>query len=167
MALGLGSNVGDRIGHLRDAVEGLSGPVEIVGVSSVYESAPVGYVDQPDFLNAVVVGRSELSPRRLLRLAHDLEERAGRGRPFPNAPRTLDVDILLRGEERIESVGLSVPHPRLLRRSFVLAPLAEVAGAWVDPVTGRTVEKLWEEHEDDLPPVRRHAPSSTIWRPSP
>lgn len=164
MVLALGSNQGDREGHLRRAVRDLTGHVRIDGVSSVYASAPVGFTDQPEFLNAVVVGRTGLGPEDLLDLAHRLEARAGRIRTFRNAPRTLDVDLVLHGSTIRDRVPPLLPHPRWTERAFVLAPLAEVAPGTVDPRTGRTVEAIWRDARHSLPEVRLHAPPDRLWR---
>lgn len=164
VALALGSNVGDRLGHLREAVEGLARVVQVDAVSSVYETDPVGYEDQPDFLNAVLVGVTGLGPRELLEAAHRLEAAAGRRRSFPDAPRELDVDLVLYGGLVVRGPDLTVPHPRWKERSFVLGPLADVAPGWVDPETGRTVEECWEDRREALPPLRRSAPPHALWR---
>lgn len=124
----LGSNLGDRLAHLRSAVEGLMAEgVEVVAVSRVYETEPVGGPEQGPYLNAVVAVDVDLLPRALLDLAHRLEEAAGRVRTVKDGPRTLDVDVLLVGDLTIEEPDLVVPHPRLGERGFVLAPLADVA----------------------------------------
>lgn len=152
VALALGSNLGDRIAHLRRAVTRLAeSGIELRGVSSVYESPPEGYVAQPDFLNAALVGRTRLSPGELLAVARRLEAEAGRERSFPNAPRPLDVDIVLYGDRVVTEAELRIPHERWRTRAFVLAPLREIAGDRRDPETGRTVESFW----DDLDAVRR------------
>lgn len=142
VALGLGSNVGDRIGHLQGAVESLAGAGGIEKVSSIYESPPAGYADQGDFLNLVVILRTGLTAGALLESLRAVEEKAGRRRPFRNAPRTLDIDIILFGDEVIRKPELSIPHPRWRERPFVLVPLLEVAPRWQDPVTGRSVREL-------------------------
>lgn len=164
VALALGSNLGDRLAHLRRAVKGLGdGGVEVRGVSSVYESAPEGYVDQPDFLNAALVGRTRLSPGDLLAVARRLEAEAGRERSFPNAPRPLDVDIVLYGDRVVTEPELRIPHERWRTRAFVLAPLREIAGELRDPETGRTVKSFWDDldavHREE---VRRVGPASAI-----
>ena len=127
--LGLGSNLGDRAGHLRRAVAALPG---VVGVSPVYETDPVGGPPgQPAFLNLVVALETDRSPRQLLDLAHALEQAAGRVRTVKDGPRTLDVDVLLVGDLRVDEPDLVVPHPRMWERRFVLAPLADLAGGEV------------------------------------
>lgn len=133
-------------------------------MSSIWESAAVGYEDQPDFLNAVVTVRADADLRALLRLARRLEDEAGRERPFPDAPRTLDVDILLAPGVTVDDHDLRVPHPRFRERAFVLLPLAEVAGSWVDPESGRTVEEIRRSNAPSLPPVTLYAPPSALRR---
>lgn len=171
VALALGSNLGDRMAALSGALAALEAHVAVDAVSSVYESAAVGGPDgQPDFLNAVAIGGTELEPGRLLDAVLDIEGRAGRRRTVPKAPRVLDVDIVLYGGLTLTRPdhaaerrgGLCIPHPRWKERSFVLAPLAEVAPDWTDPVTGRTVLELWTERRDDLPPVRVVASSHAL-----
>jgi 2-amino-4-hydroxy-6-hydroxymethyldihydropteridine diphosphokinase len=127
--LGLGSNLGDRLAHLQRAVEALAGTagIQVVAVSSVYETAPVGGPAQDDFLNAVAAVDTELAPRDLLAAAMTVEQLEERVRAVRWGPRTLDVDILLYGDERIAEPDLEIPHPRMQERAFVLAPLRDVA----------------------------------------
>jgi 2-amino-4-hydroxy-6-hydroxymethyldihydropteridine diphosphokinase len=125
--IGLGSNVGDRVHALSAAVRALHGVVTIDRLSSLWKTEPVGMRDQPDFLNAVLLGRTERAPRALLATLVDIEERSGRERRVPNGPRTLDLDLIAYGGATLEEPGLSIPHPRASRRRFVLAPLAEIA----------------------------------------
>lgn len=127
--LGLGSNLGDRLGFLRSALQGLTAvpAVGVAGVSRVYETAPVGGPQQGPYLNAVVALDTGLTPAELLSLAQALEVAAGRERNERWGPRSLDVDVLLVGDERVDTPELTVPHPRLRERGFVLAPLADVA----------------------------------------
>jgi 2-amino-4-hydroxy-6-hydroxymethyldihydropteridine diphosphokinase len=126
--VGIGSNLGDRLGHLRAAVRGLGDApgVTVAAVSPVYETAPVGGPPQPDYLNAVVALDTQLGPRALLELAQALERRARRRRAERFGPRTLDVDVLLVGAEHVDEPDLEVPHPRLHERGFVLAPLRDL-----------------------------------------
>jgi 2-amino-4-hydroxy-6-hydroxymethyldihydropteridine diphosphokinase len=137
--LGLGSNLGDRLGHLQGAVRGLAAAddVAVVAVSPVYETAPVGGPPQPDYLNAVVGLDTGRSARQLLELAQRLEGAAGRVRVERWGPRTLDVDVLLVGDETVHDADLEVPHPRLGERSFVLAPLADLDPDLAGPPPGR------------------------------
>ena len=126
--LGLGSNLGDRLTHLQHAIDALAGTsgITIVAVSSVYETAPVGGPEQDDYLNAVVAIDTDLDPHELLAAAMNVEQREDRIRSVRWGPRTLDVDVLLFGVERIETPDLVVPHPRMHERAFVLAPLLEL-----------------------------------------
>ena len=126
--LGLGSNLGDRLAHLQSVVDALAATpgVALVAVSRVYETEPVG-PDQPDYLNAVVALDTDLEPRALLELGQSLEDAAGRVRRERWGPRTLDVDVLLVGDEHVDEPDLEVPHPRLHDRRFVRVPLADVA----------------------------------------
>jgi 2-amino-4-hydroxy-6-hydroxymethyldihydropteridine diphosphokinase len=132
--LGLGSNLGDRLGHLKAAVGGLRAAerIEVLAVSKVYETDPVGGPEQGPYLNAVVAIETDLAPIALLRLAQGLEESARRVRAERNGPRTLDVDVLLIEGVTHDDPDLTVPHPRLHERGFVLAPLADVAPDLVD-----------------------------------
>jgi 2-amino-4-hydroxy-6-hydroxymethyldihydropteridine diphosphokinase len=130
--LGLGSNVGDRAAFLRGAVESLGSSV--VRVSPVYETDPVGGpVDQGPYLNLVVELRTDLAPRELLAVAQRLESGAGRVRDVRWGPRTLDVDVLLMDGVVLDTEELTVPHPRMWERRFVLAPLADLAPELVEP----------------------------------
>jgi 2-amino-4-hydroxy-6-hydroxymethyldihydropteridine diphosphokinase len=142
VAIALGSNLGDRDAHLRAALEALQPIVQSLRFSSFYDTAPVGVGDQPIFLNAAAVGETSLSARDLLGVLLAIEKRFGRERPYPGAPRTLDLDLILYGDDIIDSPELVVPHPRFRERRFVLEPLAEIAADWRDPVTGRTVSEL-------------------------
>ena len=126
--LGLGSNLGDRLAHLQGAVDGLAATegVTVVAASAVYETSPVGGPPQPDYLNAVVAVDTDRSARFLLNVAQRLEAAAERVRSGRWGPRTLDVDVLLVGDEEVHEPDLEVPHPRLHERAFVLVPLADV-----------------------------------------
>jgi 2-amino-4-hydroxy-6-hydroxymethyldihydropteridine diphosphokinase len=125
--LGLGSNVGDRLGYLELALGVLSDLDGELTVSPVYETEPIGGPEgQGKYLNCVVRLVSDLSARQMLDVAHALEELAGRVRTVPDGPRTLDVDVLLVGDDRICEPGLEVPHPRMFERGFVLAPLEDL-----------------------------------------
>jgi 2-amino-4-hydroxy-6-hydroxymethyldihydropteridine diphosphokinase len=142
VAIALGSNLGDREHYLRHAIAALAPVVHNVRVSTFHDTAPVGVGPQPTFLNAAAVGESELSALDLLRELLVIEQKYGRARPFPGAARTLDLDLILYGHAIEQSPELTLPHPRFRERRFVLAPLAEIAPDWRDPVTGRSVEEL-------------------------
>jgi 2-amino-4-hydroxy-6-hydroxymethyldihydropteridine diphosphokinase len=142
-AIALGSNLGDREAHLAFAVARLSSVLSNLRHSRWHDTAPVGVApDQPRYLNGVVVGDTALTARELLRELLAIEAAAGRTRPSPMAPRTLDLDLILFGTERIREAGLVVPHPRFRERLFVLEPLAEVAPGWIDPDSGEPVSAL-------------------------
>ncbi len=142
--IGLGANVGDPLGQLRAAIAAIGRlpATALVAVSSFYRTAPLGYVDQPDFLNAAVVIETTLEPLALLAALQAIEAAAGRRRSFPNAPRPLDLDLLLYDDRRIEAPGLAVPHPRLHERAFALAPLVELDPNAVIPGYGRARDLL-------------------------
>jgi 2-amino-4-hydroxy-6-hydroxymethyldihydropteridine diphosphokinase len=155
--VGLGSNLGDRRGHLRQAVDGLPG---VVAVSGVYETDPVGGPPgQGPYLNAVVELDTDLSPRELLDVAHRLEQAAARVRAERWGPRTLDVDVLLVGDLVVDEPDLQVPHPRLRDRAFVLVPLhdlaPEIAGPRPADASVRPAGRLpWPEAGPGAPPSR-------------
>lgn len=140
--LGLGANLGDPVAQLARAVAALCDEVRVDAVSSVWRSEPVGFAQQPDFYNLVVRGRTALDPLALLQRAREVEEALERRRPFPNAPRTIDVDLLAYGERVMRTEELTLPHPRLHLRGFVLHPLVEVAPEWRHPVLRRTAREL-------------------------
>ena len=130
-AIGLGSNLGDRAGHIQHAVGALTGMGGLVRVSSLYETAPVGGRKQGNYLNAVAVIDTELTPPELLQRCLEIERARGRERRERWGPRTLDLDILLYGRLAVTDQALTTPHPRLTQRRFVLEPLLE---AWPDAV---------------------------------
>ena len=143
VAIALGSNVGDRRAHLDYAVSKLRALLANLVVSPYYDTVPVGVVGpQAMFLNAAVVGETTLTARQLLDALLAIERERGRVRPFVNAPRTLDLDLILLGDVVLQEQGLVVPHPRFRERRFVLEPLAAVAPELRDPIGGRTVGEL-------------------------
>ena len=143
VAIALGSNLGDRRAHLEYAIDALALDLDDITISSFIETAPAGVGDEHGpYLNAVVVGRTRLPARDLLERLLEIEEERGRVRPYPMAPRTLDLDLILYGDEVIDESGLRVPHPQFRHRWFVLQPLAEIAPEMIDPVTGRMVAEL-------------------------
>lgn len=153
--VGLGANLGAAVATLASAFTALSGlpHTRLVARSSIYRSAPID-ADGPDYVNAVAQLRTALEPEALLAGLQAIEQAHGRERPYPNAPRTLDLDLLLYGSRRIEAPGLTVPHPRLHRRAFVLAPLAEIATALDIPGHGLVTKLLagvGEQRVDRLP----------------
>lgn len=141
--LSLGSNLGDRERHLQQTVECLdSAGLQVLRISSVFETDPVDKLDQPRFLNAVVEVRTTLLPRQLLARTSKLERRLGRKRLVDKGPRTIDIDILLYGAAIVNTRDLTLPHPRMTERRFVLEPLAELAPGLRHPVTRRTIAEL-------------------------
>jgi 2-amino-4-hydroxy-6-hydroxymethyldihydropteridine diphosphokinase len=132
----LGANLGDRLAALREGARLLAETLEDVRVSAVYETPPEGGADQPDYLNAVVAGEGDLSPRTALALARSIEAAQGRERPFAGAPRTLDVDVLFLGHVLVDEADLRIPHPRWQVRDFVGVPLMDVLPDMVDPESG-------------------------------
>jgi len=155
--IGLGSNLGDRLGYVKKAlgmIEGLR-ETRLVAVSSVYDTAPVGREDQPRFLNAVVEVATELGPAELLGALLAIEDRCGRVRRDVWGPRTLDLDLLVYGDVRVSSPDLTVPHPRLAERAFVLVPLAEIAPDLVVPGIDRDVSALVADLGDRTSEVTR------------
>ncbi|MFC1915644.1 2-amino-4-hydroxy-6-hydroxymethyldihydropteridine diphosphokinase [Chloroflexota bacterium] len=139
--LGLGSNMGDRQENLDRALEFLSQRLRMGKVSSIYDTEPVGNPDQPRFLNLVCQAYTRLAPTALLALAKGIESKLGRTGKS-NAPRTIDIDILLCGEQVIDTPELVIPHPKMTERAFVLVPLDEIATELVHPVSGKTIKEL-------------------------
>ena len=148
VAVALGSNLGDRDAHLDFATARLSTLLTDLRASSRHDTAPVD-VDhqQPRYLNAAVVGYTRLAPHSLLRALQEIEADRGRERPYTNAPRTLDLDLILFGDRVIDDGVLSVPHARFRQRLFVLRPLADVAPDAVDPISGLSIRVLLSQLE--------------------
>ncbi|MQY55295.1 MAG: 2-amino-4-hydroxy-6-hydroxymethyldihydropteridine diphosphokinase [Dehalococcoidia bacterium] len=140
--LGLGSNLGDRQANLARALKLLGERLHIELVSSLYETEPVDYTEQPLFLNAICRAQTELGPMQLLSLVKGIEASLGRVPSFPNAPRPIDIDIIFYGDRVMETPDLTIPHPRLEERAFVLIPLLEVAPDLRHPVSGEYIKDL-------------------------
>lgn len=161
--LGLGTNLGNRKKSLHRALELLSQHALIEKVSSIYETEPVGYKEEPLFLNAVCRISTELAPEPLLKLAKKIETELGRKPAFPNAPRPIDIDILFYDDEIVTDEDLTVPHLKLAERAFVLVPLAEIAPGLVHPVTGLMAQKMLADL-GRVTGVRKWAEAEDIWR---
>jgi 2-amino-4-hydroxy-6-hydroxymethyldihydropteridine diphosphokinase len=144
VAVALGSNLGDRHAAFAFAIERLSRILTNPQASSAIDTDPEGpgLADQPMYLNAAVIGETDLSARDLLDALLQIEQEFGRERPYPGAPRTLDLDLVLAGDDVVDTEGVTVPHPRFRTRFFVLGPLAEVGADLRDPVSGMTVAEL-------------------------
>ncbi len=140
--LALGTNLGNRQANLKIAKDRLSAGIEIVKESSIYETAPWGYTDQPQFLNQVIQVRTDFNPFILLWQLKIIERKMGRVKTFRNGPRLIDLDILFYEQRVIDKFYLQIPHPRLHERAFVLIPLAEIAPELIHPVLGLSVQEL-------------------------
>lgn len=140
--LGLGSNIGDRLQNLQAAINALEPDVHPVECSPVYETPPWGYFDQPNFLNQVVKAETELSPGELLRYLKEIEKDLGRQDSFLNGPRKIDLDIIFFDDAVIESPPITIPHPRMDDRGFVLLPLADLAPEFKHPVLDLSVQDM-------------------------
>jgi 2-amino-4-hydroxy-6-hydroxymethyldihydropteridine diphosphokinase len=146
--LSLGSNLGDRAAHLKGAIKRMDTLGKIMAVSSFYETEPVELTAQPWFLNCAVELDTEKMPKQLLASIFDIEKEMGRRRVQKKGPRTVDIDILLFGNSIIKAKGLTIPHPAMHDRRFVLEPLAEIAPEIRHPIFKRTIREL----RDALPP---------------
>jgi 2-amino-4-hydroxy-6-hydroxymethyldihydropteridine diphosphokinase len=140
--LALGSNLGDRSANLQSAIASLTPGVRVLQSSSVYETAPWGITDQPDFLNMALKGETSLGPVELLHLLKNIEIGLGRQPSVHWGPRLIDIDILFYSNLVLEKLGLVIPHPHLHERAFVLVPLADLAPDLLHPVFGRSVRDL-------------------------
>ena len=159
--LSLGSNLGDREAHLREAVEQLKKLGDVTAVSSLYETEPVEFTAQPWFLNIAVELETELMPKQLLSALLKIEQSMGRRRLQPKGPRLIDVDILLFGNAVVSDTKLSIPHPAMHERRFVLVPLNEIAPQARHPVLRKTALELLEALPRDSAAVKRWSPTES------
>lgn len=158
--LSLGSNLGDRRRHLKEALRLLNERgVGVVRLSSVYRTQPVDLPDQPEFLNCVCKVRTSLKPLPLLRVCLEVEVRMGRTRGVPKGPRIIDIDILFFDQQILSLPNLEIPHPRLHERAFALRPLYEIEPAFLDPISGSSVRRLLSQCGD------RSEVRKTSWPP--
>lgn len=146
--IGLGSNLGDRVANLREAVYRLGSSVKVQKVSKLYVAAPLGYVREDAFVNAVVQGATMLPPADLLKELQSIEVAMGRRPGVQYGPRLIDLDLLFYDALQIDTLQLIVPHPRLAERAFVLKPLAEIAPNLMHPVLYYTISELLQEAPD-------------------
>ena len=140
--LALGSNLGDRLANLKQAIDSLTPQMEVKARSFVYETPPWGYEDQPKFLNQVVKAKTYLDPEPLLKHLKRLEVALGRQASFPNGPRLIDIDILFYDELILNTPSLVIPHPRLQERGFVLLPLMDISPDLVHPLSRKRVREM-------------------------
>lgn len=156
--LGLGSNVGDRKQNLERAINFVSERMNVEKVSSVYDTAPEINPNQPRFLNMVALARTTLDPQVLLSLLKGIESKLGRVPSTPYSPRPMDIDILFYGKEIIDSPALTIPHPHIQERAFVLVPLDEIASGLKHPVNGKTAKQMLADLKSGLQGVFKFLP---------
>lgn len=147
----IGGNIGDRLGYLQRAckeIDSRIGPVK--SSSTIYETAPWGNKNQSNFLNQILLVETKLDPIDLLNTILSIEERMGRIRKTENQPRTIDIDILYFNDVQLDSVDLTIPHPRIFSRKFVLIPMHEIAPSHIDPFHQKSIKQLLIECKDDL-----------------
>ncbi|ACN99500.1 2-amino-4-hydroxy-6-hydroxymethyldihydropteridine pyrophosphokinase [Sulfurihydrogenibium azorense Az-Fu1] len=143
--LGLGSNVGDRLTNLNRAIKILSDKIQILKVSKIYETKPIGVENQPDFLNMAVMGQTELDHLSLFEFVKNVEKQVGRVYRYRWGPREIDIDILFYNDLIYKSKALEIPHPRLHERDFVLKPLMDLDPDFIHPVFKKSIRELYEE----------------------
>jgi 2-amino-4-hydroxy-6-hydroxymethyldihydropteridine diphosphokinase len=161
--IGLGSNLGDRVANLREAVQRLSALVKIEKASQLYVAAPLGYVRDDAFVNAAIQAKTTLKPMELLEMTQAIETAMGRRPGVHYGPRPIDLDILFYDAIQIETRKLSIPHPRVHQRAFVLRPLAEIAPNLMHPVLYYTVSQLLQD-ADDADQVHIYQPEPQLAR---
>lgn len=145
--LGLGTNLGDRSANLQAAIEALSPKIQVLAQSPIYQTPPWGYTEQADFLNLVLFAETSLRPRQLLRYVKGIEKQVGRTATFRWGPREIDIDILFFDDLVFDSRKLTIPHPRVHERAFMLVPLADLDPDLRHPVSGKTVQEQLAEIE--------------------
>jgi 2-amino-4-hydroxy-6-hydroxymethyldihydropteridine diphosphokinase len=143
--LGMGTNCGDRLKNLMAAIDALAPEINVTRRSPIYQTPPWGYTDQPDFLNLVVEGETDLAPKTLLTKLKNLEKKVGRTATFRWGPREIDIDILFYDNLILSSDGLEIPHPRLHERAFVLVPLSDLTPNLIHPKLGKSISELLAE----------------------
>jgi 2-amino-4-hydroxy-6-hydroxymethyldihydropteridine diphosphokinase len=143
--LALGSNIGDSLQYIGQAIGLLGSVVHDIQQAPVYVSKAVGYTDQADFMNTAICGQTELSPQTLLQAIDTIEQQIGRVRRFRWGPREIDIDIIFYEDRFIESKNLTIPHPAFRERDFVLQPLVDLNSTLIDPVSQKTVKQLLEQ----------------------
>ena len=152
--ISIGSNLGDKIGNCKIAIEEIAAFAKILKVSSCYETEPLGYEEQPNFINCAAEICTDLSPHDLLTKLNKIEDKLGRVRLEKWGPRTIDLDIVFFGNQVINDENLEIPHPRAHLRQFVLEPICEIAPEYLDPVLNQTVSVLVKECEDNKQVVK-------------
>ena len=143
--LALGSNLGNRKANIVRATYMISKRMIVLKISKLYETKPVGYANQPDFINAVIKVETLLTPQQVLSVAKSIEDELKRIKTIKDGPRTIDIDVLFYNDKVINEEGLIIPHPRIQQRSFVLEPMIDVSPDYVHPVLGKNMTMLYEE----------------------
>src|SRR3954468_11597475 len=161
--IGLGSNLGDRVANLREAGQRLGAVVRIENASQLYVAAPLGYVRDDAFVNAVIRGTTTLKPLELLEMMQAIESAMGRRSGVQYGPRPIDLDLLFYEAVQMETRKLTVPHPRIAQRAFVLKPLAEIAPEFMHPVLYYTISQLLQD-ADDVDQVQIYQPEMQLAR---